>query len=462
MIAPKDTLINREFEEAFLGACLVDPQVFMNSNLAVPDFAFVAHQLLYEGLAKVHADTGKTDPLLVADQLNKDGTLNRAGGPDFIYELQAVTVETESAPYYEREIKSLAMKRQICVIAQEAITQAEEEENSAEQVAAKLELKLKHLEFEQQKLDSYNVFELSRMEIEPVKWFIPRMLPSGLTILAGPPKIGKSFFCWNMAVSVAVGGIAFSSIKIEQRHNVTYLSLEDPPALLKDRLDRISPDVKPSNLHIIHDLHQKKLDVVGLRMLEEHLDKTASELLIVDTWKHVAPQIESKGTSYDVDYESLIPIQQFAHRRNMGIVLVTHTRKAADFDNVFNQIQGSVGMQASCDTLMMISHDSGAKTLHLSGRRVPTEQFALTSSDGIWQLEGNAQEYHKSELCKEIVHHLKDAEDNGLSVHDIEDITGKNRNTIKSALRRMVKDGEIYQPRKRGAYFYNDEKGFGG
>lgn len=455
-----DTLMNIEFEAAFLGACLVDPQVFINSKLAVPDFVLVAHQLIYKAFATVHADTGKTNPLLVADQLKKDGELNRVGGADTIYQLQAVIVETESAPYYESEIKRLATKRQICAIAKQAIAQAEDEASDAEQVAATLELDLRQLEFEQQKLDSYSVFELSRMEIEPVKWFIPSILPSGLTILAGPPKIGKSFFCWNMAISVAVGGSAFSSIQIEQRHNVTYLSLEDPPALLKDRLDLISPDVKPSNLHIIHDLHQKKLDAVGLKMLEEHLDKTASELLIVDTWKHVAPQIDSKGTSYDVDYESLIPIQQFAHQRNMGIVLVTHTRKAADIDNVFNQIQGSVGMQASCDTLMMISHDSGAKTLHLSGRRVPTEQFALTISEGIWQLEGNAQEYHRSELCKEIVHHLKEAGDSGLSVHDIEDITGKNRNTIKSALRRMVKEGEIYQPRKRGDYFYNNENGF--
>ena len=83
----KDTLMNREFEEAFLGSCLVDPQVFINSNLAVPDFMIVAHQLIYKAIATVHADTGKIDPLLVADQLKKDGDLNRVGGTDIIYQL---------------------------------------------------------------------------------------------------------------------------------------------------------------------------------------------------------------------------------------------------------------------------------------------------------------------------------------------------------------------------------------
>ncbi|MYC77416.1 hypothetical protein F4X10_16760 [Candidatus Poribacteria bacterium] len=54
-------------------------------------------------------------------------------------------------------------------------------------------VKIEGWKFEQEKLESYTALELSKMEIEPVKWFIPEFLPSGLTILAGPPKIGKSF-----------------------------------------------------------------------------------------------------------------------------------------------------------------------------------------------------------------------------------------------------------------------------
>lgn len=453
-----ENLFNREFEDAFLGACLVDAAVFIESHLAVTDFATVDHQLIYKAIATVHADTGKTDPLLVAEQLKKEGELNRVGGHDAIYHLQAVTVETENASWYAREIKSLATKRRICELANKAIQNAQDAETDPENVVASLELDLNQLEFEQEKLESYTVAKLAKMEIDPVKWFIPDFLPTGLTILAGPPKIGKSFFCWNIALAIACGGIAFSSIDLEQSHNVTYLSLEDPPALLKDRLELISPDEQPNNLHIIHDLKSKRLDAVGLKMIEAHLDETKSELLVVDTWKHVAPRIESKGTSYDVDYEALIPIHQFAHRRNMGIILVTHTRKAVDMDNVFNQIQGSVGMQASCDTLMMISHDAGSKTLHLSGRRIQSAQYALTISDGIWQLQGDAIDYKRSELSQEILEHLKEAGKYGLSAGDLVDLTGKTDGTVRSALRRMATKGQIIQPRKRGDYFFKDEE----
>ena len=451
-----DNLINPELEATFIGACLVDPKVLMNSILTTNDFGILSNQLIYAAIATVYEDCSKTDPVLVADYLKKSGSLNRIGGFDAIYNLQAVIVETESAVEYAKEIRRLSTKRDICALASKAISQAKDTPSDPEQVAAQLENDLAALQFEQQRLESYTALELSKMEIEPVKWFIPNFLPSGLTILAGPPKIGKSFFCWNMALAVATGGIAFSNIIIPDEYNVSYLSLEDPPALLKDRLSMMS-DEMPGNLHIVNDMKGKKLDAVGLKILGQHLDETASEMLVVDTWTHVSPDVDVKGTSYDIDYNALIPIQKFAQRRNMAVVLVTHTRKAADIDNVFNQIQGSVGMQAACDTLMMLSHDSGAKTLHLSGRRIENNQFAFTIEDGIWKLEGDAQEFHGSELRNEIITLLKEADGIGLSARDIIDLTGKNDKTIYSTLRRMVINDEIDQPKKRGDYFSKDD-----
>ena len=52
----------------------------------------------------------------------------------------------------------------------------------------------------------------------------------------------------------------------------------------------------------------------------------------------------------------------------------------------------------------------------------------MTVSDGIWQLEGNAQEYRISELQKEIIAFLKDAGAHGLSAGDIIDLTEKPEN----------------------------------
>ena len=447
------TLFDKELEQSFIGMCMVNSQIIREFPLSVSDFGTVDHRLIYESIVNVHEDHGKVDALLVAKQLQSIGELNRVGGSEYIYELQSVIVETDNAAMYATEILKLSARRKIYSLVHKAAKQAEDLSVDAEKVVAELQLQLNDVYFEQRKLESYTAKELANIEIPPVKWFIPNLLSSGLTILAGPPKIGKSYFCWNIALAVAQGGMVFSEIELEKKHNVTYLSLEDSSGLLKGRLEQLS-DYSASNLHIIHDMQLKKFDAVGLKMLQQHIETTASDLVIVDTWAHVCPQVDIKGTAYDIDYNTLIPVQKFAEQHNIGIILVTHTRKAVDIDNAFNRIQGSTGMQAGCDTLMMLSHDSGSKTLHVTGRRIPAEQYAFTVDEsGLWCLEGNAQDYRQGELRKEITQLLLESGDEGLATGDIIDLTGKPNPTIRSTLRRMVKDGQIEQPKIRSNYY---------
>ena len=235
------------------------------------------------------------------------------------------------------------------------------------------------------------------------------------------------------------------------------MALEDPPALLKDRIKMMTGDSRtPDNLHIINHLNFK-FDAVGIKILEQHVEDTQSELVIVDTWKHVCPDATSQnGSSYDVDYQALIPVQNFTHTKNIAMILVTHTRKASDVDNVFNQIQGSMGIQAGCDTLMMLTRNSGAHSLHITGRRIIQEEYAMTMTDGIWKMEGSADEYSRSAARLEILNHLHDAGEYGLQSGDLVEMVGKQRGAVQKMLRIMLGEGEIKQPQKRGAYVHPD------
>ena len=66
--------------------------------------------------------------------------------------------------------------------------------------------------------------ELRRKEIPKLDWFIPDLVPVGLSILGGPRKLGKSYlvlqFCQDI---IADGGSVF------------YFAGEDTEALQKDR-----------------------------------------------------------------------------------------------------------------------------------------------------------------------------------------------------------------------------------
>ena len=61
------------------------------------------------------------------------------------------------------------------------------------------------------------------------------MLAEGLNLLAGAPKLGKSWFALNVATAVAYGGMALDKIAVE-RGEALYLVLEDPPRRLQRRL----------------------------------------------------------------------------------------------------------------------------------------------------------------------------------------------------------------------------------
>jgi RecA-family ATPase len=86
--------------------------------------------------------------------------------------------------------------------------------------------------------------------IEP-KFVIPGILPEGLTLLAGKPKIGKSLLAMNFVVAVASGRNALDDLPVEQG-DVLYLALEDNERRLQMRLRNVlNGDSAPQGLSFI-------------------------------------------------------------------------------------------------------------------------------------------------------------------------------------------------------------------
>ena len=454
----QENLFDNDVERLVLGCCLVSTDAFIvcQTKLMPIDFCIVAHKLIFESIEAVFELTGTTDPVLVFKDLQKRGELNRVGGMGEIYELQSSIAETSSIEFYADIIKDYATKRRIANICLSAKGDLLDESQSSTEILSKIASDFESMDTRENIIESITAQELSSLDIGGCEWFVDNMIPDGLTVLAGPAKIGKSFFAWNIALAVSQGGMALSSIPIETPRNVTYLALEDPLPLLRDRLSMIAPDGMPSNLHIVSDFQNFKLDSVGLRVLENHIESTQSEMVIIDTWRHVCPEVSVNGSAYDIDYNALIPVQKFAHIKKIAMVLVTHTRKASDPDNVFNQIQGSMGMQAGCDTMLMLTRNNGVPSLHITGRRTEEMEYALTLENGLWKIHGDADDYQKTQQRNEILSILLDAGDDGIRFKEIAELTDKKDSAINSMLRRMLRDGEVYQTEKRGAYLHSN------
>lgn len=121
------------------------------------------------------------------------------------------------------------------------------------------------------------------------EFIVPGILPTGLTVLAGKPKVGKSWLGLQIAIEVARGGTVLGNIPVEKR-GVIYFALEDSGARLKQRVTQLLGEGVPIP-------EMLKFGVVGalaqgnvIPRLTEALEKLPSvSLIIIDTLAKVKP-----------------------------------------------------------------------------------------------------------------------------------------------------------------------------
>ena len=78
------------------------------------------------------------------------------------------------------------------------------------------------------------------------RWAVPGIVAEGVTVLAGAPKVGKSWLGLGLVVATATGGKALGSIDVAAGPSL-YLALEDTGRRLKDRLGKVLGISPPPN-----------------------------------------------------------------------------------------------------------------------------------------------------------------------------------------------------------------------
>jgi hypothetical protein len=73
---------------------------------------------------------------------------------------------------------------------------------------------------------------------EPIKYIVLGYVPEGATILAGRPKLGKSWLMLSVGLAVSRAGKCLGDIECEEG-NVLYLALEDNERRLQSRITKL-------------------------------------------------------------------------------------------------------------------------------------------------------------------------------------------------------------------------------
>ena len=233
-----------------------------------------------------------------------------------------------------------------------------------------------------------------------MSYCIDTLLPKGIAILGGAPKIGKSWMVLDIALHVAKGEPIW---KLQtNRGAVLYLALEDTQARLRERIDRLTDDA-PSNVYFAT---AARTIATGLceeiqNFIVEHPDTT---LIIIDTLQIV--RNSSVDTSYANDYEELRRLKALADHYNVTILLVHHLRKQGDSDPL-NKISGTTGISGSADAAFVLNvsrRNARGATLFCTGRDIETRELELTMNKETcaWELLSDSLEHPEKILPAEM------------------------------------------------------------
>jgi predicted transcriptional regulator len=282
---------------------------------------------------------------------------------------------------------------------------------------------------------------------QPPCWIVPGLLPEGLTVLAGKPKIGKSMLSLNLSVSISTGGIALGQVSVEQK-DVLYLALEDTPRRIQDRISTILHGSSPSG-RLNFAFAWPKMDGTGLeeldRWLVEHPD---AGLVVIDTLARIRGPKRNGSTLYDADYDDLCRIKSIADQHHITIVLLHHLRKAGA-DDILDLVSGSTGLTAAADTVAVLKRERARADaiLYITGRDVEDKELALRfdNSSASFVLLGDAEEYRISKERREILEQLRS---NGgpAKLKDIAAALNKQPNNVHKLLRGLSEQGLVDQP----------------
>ncbi len=288
--------------------------------------------------------------------------------------------------------------------------------------------------------------------LPPIKYIVPGLIAEGLTLFGGKPKLGKSWFLLGTAIAVATGGVALSTIPVEQG-DVLYLALEDNKRRLQKRLGQLLPmGTKPERLH--YDLTCRRLDDGGLDDIRAWIESRPDpRLVVVDVLNKVRPAMKGSEGIYDFDVRSLEGLQCLAAEFGIAVVVVHHTRKA-EAEDPFDCLSGSTGLTGTADTTLVLARDSQGTTLYGRGRDVEEIESAMLfdKTNGHWTMLGAAADVRRSDERGVILDALRDSRD-PMTPKDIMLAAGlDNRNAVDIMLFKMVKAGEV-EKAGRGLYF---------
>jgi hypothetical protein len=194
--------------------------------------------------------------------------------------------------------------------------------------------------------------QLYHTEFVPLHWTVENILPEGAAVIAGKPKSRKSWVALGVAVACTMGEKVFGRL-LTRPGRVLYLDLESNQRRMRGRLfSMVGHQMqRMENLHVFTDWPRGQEGIDALNGWMQTFPDTV--LIVIDVLADFRRPRDPKEDPYTYDRETVKPINEWAERHRVTVLLIHHTRKMKA-DDVFDEISGSTGLPSAVATMWVL------------------------------------------------------------------------------------------------------------
>lgn len=292
-------------------------------------------------------------------------------------------------------------------------------------------------------------------EFPPPRWAVPGLLSSGLSILAGKPKKGKSWLALQIACAVASGGMVFGE-RVE-KGAVLYCALEDGARRLQDRMKAQGwPRGLPVTFYVGREFHAAFGSLSEPKRMDAFLAYVGAcdfRLVIIDTAARAFANVDWNDASKVIP--ALSPLQSFAIERDIAVLLIDHFNKLTSED-LIDVVLGSVSKTGVADAVLGLFREQGKHyaKLVVTGRDMDTRTLRL-EWDGLtkcWQCVGDEDEIELTEAQQAVLNVVRELEI--ASVTEIARVLNANRGNVYKRLCELCDAGAVRRVEHHGVTCY--------
>ena len=303
--------------------------------------------------------------------------------------------------------------------------------------------------------------DIRETEYEPIPAVVEGLIFPGITFINGKSKIGKSFKALQIANAVETGG-TFLGLKCA-KGSVLHYSLEDGRRRNQSRWKTMG--IEPAEA--MYQFRDRKPKIPLLTMgLEEEIEDWIkntpdAKLVIIDPYGKVKKTLGGyKLNAYENDNFNLQNIYTLANKYSIAVVFLHHTKKKSEND-VFDEINGSAGIQSNADSMIVIGSDRKIgknPVLYCLPKDAEQQEFEISlNAKCLWEYVGKPGEANRTKIQKTIIEAVKKLESgDGAKAADIKDDVRKEddswtKDHIQVELGRLADKGELFKV-KQGIY----------